>query len=56
MTKAQKIIAWVSILGSGIIASLSTATTFFPDLTIILTAIGGLISALIAHIVTRQET
>lgn len=56
MNKNQKIIAWVSIVGAGLVASFSAAIKFFPDLTAILTAGGGLIGALVAFIVTRTES
>ena len=55
MTRNQKLVTWVSIIGAGVVASLTTAIKFFPDLTALLTAGGGLIGAIIAFIVTRKQ-
>ena len=55
MTKNQKIIAWVSIVGSALIAGFGSAGTFFPDWTIVCTSAGGLIGAVVAFIVTRKS-
>ena len=55
MTQNQKVVAWVSIVGAGLGAGLATAINFFPDLTAMLTAVGGLISAVVAYIVTKKK-
>jgi membrane associated rhomboid family serine protease len=38
---------WVTIIGTGIVASLGAAITFFPQYQIILVAASGLVSAVI---------
>ena len=55
MTRTQKTVAWVSIIGAGIGSSLVAAIRFFPDLTPILTAGGGLVSAVVAFVLTREK-
>ena len=55
MTTNQKLIAWVSIVGAGLGASLAAAVNFFPDYTTLLTAAGGLLGAVIAFIVTKNQ-
>lgn len=52
MTKNQKIVAWVSIVGSGLAASFGTAITFFSEHTVVITSIGTLVSAIVAAVVT----
>ena len=52
MTINQKVVAWVSIVGAGLAASLATSLTFFSQHTIIITSIGTLISAVVAAVVT----
>ena len=55
MTTNQKVVTWVSIVGAGVIASLTAAIKFFPNLTAVLTTGGGLIGAIIAFIITRKQ-
>jgi hypothetical protein len=55
MSRNNKIIAWVSIVGAGITASLLAAKEFFPNLTLILTASGGLIGAIVSYVVTKEK-
>ena len=45
---------WTSIVGTGLIASVTAAASFFPDLKIILVAVSGLISAIMAFITSRK--
>jgi len=52
MTKNQKIVAWVSIVGAGLAASFGSAVTFFSDHTALITGIGGIVSAIVALLVT----
>ena len=52
MTTNQKIVAWVSIVGAGLVAGLGTSLTFFPDKTTLITSISTLVSAVIALLVT----
>jgi hypothetical protein len=52
MNTSQKVIAWVSILGAGIGGSLATSLTFFKDQTILITAIGAVVSTIVALVVT----
>lgn len=55
MNKNQKIIAWSSIIGASLVAGFTTATNYFPDWTVILTAVSGLIGAVVAFITTRNS-
>lgn len=52
MTKNQKVVAWVSIVGAGLAGSFATAITFFGDQTVLITSIGGVVSAIVALVVT----
>jgi len=55
MTKAAKITAWVTIVGSGLATSFVTAVSFFPDNTSLITALGGAVSAIVALILTTLK-
>jgi hypothetical protein len=52
MTTNQKVVAWVSIVAAGLTASFGAAITFFKDQTVLITAIGGVVSAVVALILT----
>lgn len=52
MTTNQKVVAWVSIVGAGLIGSLATSLTFFKEQTVLITSISTLVSAVIALLVT----
>ena len=41
---------WVAIVGSGVIASITTAAAYFPDYKAILVAGAGLVAAVIAFV------
>jgi len=56
MTNKQKMIAWVTILGAGIGASLTASLNFFSEHTAVITAAGGLISAIVAFVVTKKTS
>jgi len=39
---------WIAIIGAGLIASITTATGFFPEFKTVLASVSGLIAAVLA--------
>ena len=41
---------WIMIIGSGLIAALTAAVSFFPEATLLLSSISGLVGAIVAYV------
>ena len=46
---------WTAIIGAGVVASLTTAVGFFPELNYILAAGAGLVTAIVSFVTKKQE-
>ena len=52
MTQKQ---IWTIIIGSGLVASITTAATFYPQQAVILSASAALVTAVVSYITGRSE-
>lgn len=46
---------WAAILGSSLVAGITTAVVYFPDLKFILIALASLVTATTAYITGKEE-